>query len=498
MKNAFKILLVEDMESFRGAVSQLLGVYSDVTEAESLAIARAQLAKQNFDVVILDKNLPDGDGIGLLSEIKGDYPNTTVIMLTSDSDFGVVKHCIARGADDYVVKGETVIADLLVRLPLAVSKNAATRKLASVEQLLKDTFRYEIVGKSEQTIELREAILNLKGTSAHVLITGESGTGKELVARRLNVIESDDSRPFIAINCGAIPESLIESELFGHKKGSFTGAMNDRAGKFELAHDGDLFLDEIGELPLMAQARLLRAIQEGEVSRVGDDRVIRVRCRIIAATNRSLPQMVREGKFREDLYHRLNVVNLETIPLRSRKSDIGDLAKSFAWQVGGPKCKVTDRAVAALKNYDWPGNIRELRNSIERASLAAKRRGSTEINAEDVAVLHIDEDVAQRSRKLEASLPRKLAELSPKHYAEFLESLEREYLKSALEIIDGNVTELASRLGLARSTAFKKLKDLKVNERGLSLSKHITRSLVATARAKIGTKLIDLSAGNVR
>lgn len=484
MKNAFKILLVEDMESFRGAVSQLLGVYSDVAEADCLSAARELLARQSFDVVVLDKNLPDGDGVDLLTEIKGSYPNTVVIMLTSDSDFTVIKQCIARGADDYVVKTESVVPDLLVRLPLAVAKGAAARKLASLEQLVKDTFRYEIVGKSESTAELRELVLNLKGTSAHVLITGESGTGKELIARRLNSVEDAKSRPFIAVNCGAIPESLVESELFGHKKGSFTGATADRAGKFELAHNGDLFLDEIGELPLLAQARLLRVIQEGEVSRVGDDRIIKVNCRIIAATNRSLQQMVREGKFREDLYHRLNVINIATTPLRNRRGDIEDLSRVFTVQVGGPNFKITDKAIKALRDYDWPGNIRELRNAIERAVIACKRRKSCEIGIDDVAAMTMADDVAQRSRKLEASLPKELLELSSRHYDEFRESLEREYLKTALELLDGNVTELANRLGLARSTAFKKLKDLNVSERGLSLSKRITRSVLASARTR--------------
>lgn len=485
MKDAFKILLVEDMESFRGAVSQLLSVYCEVSEADCLASARAQLSKQTFDAVVLDKNLPDGDGVDLLAEIKSDSPNTTVVMLTSDSDFAVVKLCIARGADDYVVKSDTVVPDLLVRLPFAVSKNAATRKLASLEQLVKETFRYEIVGKSLATIELRKSIDALKGTSAHVLINGESGTGKELIARRLNSIEDDPNRPFIAVNCGAIPENLVDSELFGHKKGSFTGASNDRAGKFELAHKGDLFLDEIGELPLLAQARLLRVIQEGEVSRVGDDRVVKIKCRIIAATNRDLGQMVREGSFREDLYHRLNVINISTTPLRERRSDIGDLATVFALQVGGPSLKISDVAIQSLRDYGWPGNIRELRNAIERAAIAAKRRESSEISFEDVASLHVDEDVAKRSRKLEASLPQEFVDLNPTHYQLFMKKIEREYLKTALELLDGNVAELAKRLGMARSTTFKKLKDLNISERKWSLSKRLTRSFVATAKARI-------------
>lgn len=488
LKSAFKILLVEDMESFRGAVSQLLSVYNDVDEADSLASARSILQTKTFDVVILDKGLPDGDGIELLGEIKGSHPNTVVIVLTSDSDFSAVKHCIARGADDYVVKSENVVPDLLVRIPIAVSKAASNRRLTSLEQLVKDAFRYEIVGKSPSTMELRETVLSLKATNAHVLITGESGTGKELIARRLNSVEEDRSRPFVAVNCGAIPENLIESELFGHKKGAFTGAVQDRQGKFELADKGDLFLDEIGELPLAAQARLLRVIQEGEVNRVGDNRTIMVSCRIIAATNRDLEQMIREGKFREDLYHRLNVVAIETTPLRERPSDISDLAKLFTLQIGGPNFKISDRAIKSLKDYDWPGNIRELRNAVERALIATRRRKSLELSVEDVTVNRSAESLGQRTRKLESSLPSDLSDLTPNHYGEFLELLEKEYLKTALELTNGSATELSRRLGLARSTTFKKLKELKLSDELPRLGKRLSQIQDSGFEVRTGTR----------
>lgn len=464
MKASFKILLVEDMESFRMAVSQLLGVYNDISEAESLAAARALLQRESFDVVILDKGLPDGDGIDLLAEIKLSHPNAVVIMLTSDSDYTSIKHCIGKGADDYVVKSDNVIPDLLVRIPIAVSRSAATRKLLNLETLAREAFRYEIVGKSPSTMELRETILSLKGTNAHVLITGESGTGKELIARRLNSIDDNRNRPFVALNCGAISESIIESELFGHKKGSFTGAFNDRPGKFEDAHGGDLFLDEIGELPLGAQAKLLRAIQEGEICRLGENRVIKVNCRIIAATNRNLETMIRNGKFREDLYHRLNVVRIATTPLRDRVLDIGDLATMFTLQIGGPSFKISTSAIKALREYEWPGNIRELRNAIERSVISAKRRRSHEIKFEDIVLKTSIETPEQRLKKIEAFIPTQINELTPNHYREFLETLEREYLKTAMELTSGSAVELSTRLGLARSTTFKKLKELGISE----------------------------------
>ena len=490
MKSNFKILLVEDMASFRDAVTQLLGVYNDVEEAVDLASARAKLKSNAYDVVILDKGLPDGDGIELISEIKEGNPSTVIIILTSDSDFSSVKHCIARGADDYVIKSASIVPDLLVRIPVAVSKAASTRRLENLEQLVKEAFRYEIVGKSPSTMELREMILSLKGTSATVLITGASGTGKELIARRLNSIEDDGKRPFVAVNCGAIAESLIESELFGHKKGSFSGAINDRIGKFEFANGGDIFLDEIGELPLTLQARLLRVLQEGEVVRVGDNRVIRVNCRIIAATNQNLEKMVKTGKFREDLYHRLNVIRMETTPLRERSTDISDLAQLFTLQVGGSNFKITDRAIKALSEYEWPGNIRELRNAIERATIFARRRKSFKIDFEDISIHRTTIDASFRLKKLEASLPSNISELSSQSYREFSESLQKEYFESALALMDGNVEALAHNLGLGISTAFKKMRELGVSldrTRSLQTKLEPTRSFYSKNEAVGGT-----------
>lgn len=453
------------MASFREAVKQLLGVYNDVDEAPDLSSARLLLQKNSYDVVILDKGLPDGDGIELIPEIKSLSPNTVVIILTSDSDFSSVKHCIARGADDYVIKSENVVPDLLVRIPVAVSKAAAGRRLENLEEQVKEAFKYEIVGKSTPTIQLRETILSLKNTSAHVLITGESGTGKELIARRLNAIEEDGKRPFIAINCGAISENLLESELFGHKKGAFTGAINDRAGKFELAHNGDIFLDEIGEMPLAAQVKLLRAIQEGEITRVGDNRVIKVKCRIIAATNLNLEKQVKAGKFREDLYHRLNVFRIQTTPLRERKSDISDLAKLFVLQIGGANFSITDVAIKALSQSEWPGNIRELRNTIERSVIMARRRKSTSISFDDVAATSSLNDNNYRLRKINASLPTELKELTPSNYEEFMELAERAYYEAALELTNESAIELANKIGIGKSTIFRRLKKCGINTR---------------------------------
>jgi two-component system response regulator PilR (NtrC family) len=462
MNQSVNILLVEDMASFRGAVSQLLSVYSDVDEAQDVAEAKQALQKKTYDVVILDKELPDGSGIDLISVVKDHNANAVVIMLTSDTEFGSVKHSISRGADDYVIKTENVVPDLLVRIPIAISKMAASRKLRTLEATLAESLKYEIVGKSPSTCELRELVSSLKGTRSHVLIAGESGTGKELIARRLNAIESDSKRPFVAVNCGAIPENLVESELFGHKKGSFTGAVVDRIGKFEHAHEGDLFLDEIGELPLSAQVKLLRVIQEGELTRVGDERVIRVKCRIIAATNKNLQEMVKAGSFREDLFHRLNVVGIETTPLRNRISDLPDIAKLLLLQIGGPTLTISNSATRALQDLTWPGNVRELRNTIERAILAARRRGSSDISYDDVVLQ--EPSTTSAMRKLNAELPSSVSDLTPENYQNFVLSVEREYLLNGLQAVKGNHLELARRLDISRATLFRRLSVLGIGQ----------------------------------
>lgn len=484
MKSNFKILLVEDMKSFRDAVSQLLGVYNDVDEAVDLSTARQALNTKAYDVVILDKGLPDGDGINLISEIKDANPNCVVIMLTSDSDFSSVKHCITRGADDYVIKSDNIIPDLLIRIPVAVSKAASNKRLDALEQQARDSSKYEIVGKSPSTMELREYILSLKDSKANVLITGESGTGKELIARRLSAIEGDYRRPFEAVNCGAIPENLIESELFGHKKGSFTNAITDRAGRFELAHNGDLFLDEIGEMPLSAQVRLLRVIQEGEITRIGDTKPIKVNCRIIAATNKNLEEMVRKGRFREDLFHRINVIRIATKPLRERMSDLPDLAKLFVLQIGGANYKISNSAILALTEYEWPGNIRELRNAIDRSLISTRRRSSTEITFEDINLGSPVDDLAYRLRRIDSGLPASLEDINSQNYESFLNLAHREYLKSALELTRGNLIDLANRIGVSRATIFRRVSDLGIK--------------IKDGRIYESTKLADQSSRNSR
>jgi DNA-binding NtrC family response regulator len=465
MKSDLNILLVEDSESFRESVRQILGVYCDVDEAADLKSAQEALSQKTYDVVILDKGLPDGNGIQLIPSIKGDHPNTVVIVLTSDSEYSGVKKCLAIGADDYVVKSENVVSDLLVRIPFVVERAADARRLRSLKDQVRETFKYEIIGKSRPTLELRENILSVKSAMTNFLITGESGTGKELIARRLNALAEGKQRQLVTINCGAIPPNLIETELFGYQKGAFTGANTDKEGKFELAHNGDIFLDEIGDLPYEAQTKLLRVIQDGCFFRVGGNKPIQVKCRIIAATNKNLEEMVRKKQFREDLYYRINIVRIQTTPLRSRMEDVPDLAQHFALQLGGVSISIADRAVTKLTQYNWPGNIRELRNTIERAILRTKHRNATEIVPEDIALEQLNGSESG-IRRLESMLPESTADLSWAAYQAFMEAAEREYLLAAIETMDGNAVDAGLKLGLARSTVFKKLAQLNIPRRG--------------------------------
>ncbi|HVZ48447.1 MAG TPA: sigma-54 dependent transcriptional regulator, partial [Gemmatimonadaceae bacterium] len=309
--------------------------------------------------------------------------------------------------------------------------------------------RYEIVGKSYGIRAVIDKIERVAKTPARVLITGENGTGKELVARALHRHSPRDRKPFVEVNCAAIPQELIESELFGHMKGSFTGAVQDRAGKFEQADGGTLFLDEVGDMALAAQAKVLRVLQEGEVTRIGGARPRRVDVRVLAATNKRLEDEIAAGRFREDLYYRLNVVPIHVPPLRERRDDIPLLVQHFLAQVahegGAARAGITAEAVQRLAAHDWPGNVRELRNTIER--LAILSRGPT-IGADDV-----DRLVAPRSAEAAAAGTAHLA----RTYEEFKESAERAFLLARLREHDWNVAETARALQMPRSNLYKKI-----------------------------------------
>ena len=371
------VLVVEDDTDQLSLVASLLrGRGYDVVEAASLAAARDACDASAFDLVLSDWKLPDGDGLTLLDELRAASEPTAFIMVTAYGTIARAVDAVRAGADDYLAKPFERQA-----LLLAIEKALRARHLEDenrrlAEELGERDRLVDLVGGSASMKRLYRRVEKLASTDATVLLTGESGTGKELAARALHALSRRSAGPFVAINCAAVPEGLIESELFGAEKGAYTGADRSRPGKFEAAAGGTLFLDEIGELPLVMQPKLLRVLQEGQVVRLGGSREITTDIRLIAATNRDLAAEVAEGRFREDLYYRLNVVPLEMPPLRDRREDIPLLVEHFVARAsrrhGVRLAPFPKRLMRRLLDHAWPGNVRELGNVVERLVLLAE------------------------------------------------------------------------------------------------------------------------------
>ncbi|HKJ07372.1 MAG TPA: sigma-54 dependent transcriptional regulator [Flavobacteriaceae bacterium] len=379
-----KILLIEDEAAIRRVLKKIISEENEayeVEEAEDGLLGVEMIAKNDFDLVLCDIKMPKMDGVEVLEKVKTIKPEIPIVMISGHGDLDTAVNTMRLGAFDYISKPPD-----LNRL-LNTVRNALDRKELVVENKnlkKKISKKYEMVGESEAISHIKEMIEKVAPTDARVLITGPNGTGKELVAHWLHEKSERNKAPLIEVNCAAIPSELIESELFGHKKGSFTGANKDRAGKFEAANGGTIFLDEIGDMSLSAQAKVLRALQENKISRVGSDKDIKIDVRVIAATNKNLKKEIEEGKFREDLYHRLAVILIKVPALKERKDDIPLLINFFANQIakeqGTAKKSFSTKAVNLLKEYDWTGNIRELRNVVERLIIL----GSKEVTETDV------------------------------------------------------------------------------------------------------------------
>ena len=379
-----KILLIEDEAAIRRVLSKIIKEENSsyqVKEAEDGLTGYEILQKEDFDLVLCDIKMPKMDGVEVLSKIQKIKPEIPFIMISGHGELETAVETMRIGAFDYISKPPD-----LNRLLNAV-RNALDKKMLVVEnKKLKKIVNknYEMVGNSEAILNIKNIIEKVAPTEARVLITGDNGTGKELVAHWLHEKSDRSKKPMIEVNCAAIPSELIESELFGHVKGSFTGANKDRAGKFEAANGGVIFLDEIGDMSLSAQAKVLRALQENRITRVGSDKDIKVNVRVFAATNKDLKKEIEKGKFREDLYHRLAVIIIHVPSLNDRIEDIPLLINYFAENIGAeqgatPK-KFSSEAIDLLKKYDWTGNIRELRNVVERLLIL----GEAEISANDV------------------------------------------------------------------------------------------------------------------
>jgi len=379
-----KILVIEDEATIRRVLIKILTEENDtyeVEEAEDGLIGIEKIKKEDYDLILCDIKMPKMDGVEVLEATKKIKPEIPIVMISGHGDLDTAVNTMRLGAFDYISKPPD-LNRLLNTVRIALDR----KELVIENKMLKKKVskNYEMVGKSKAIAHIKDMIEKVAATDARVLITGPNGTGKELVAHWIHQKSERANGPMIEVNCAAIPSELIESELFGHVKGAFTSAIKDRAGKFEAANGGTIFLDEIGDMSLSAQAKVLRALQENKIQRVGNDKDIKVDVRIVAATNKNLKKEIEENRFREDLYHRLAVILVQVPPLNDRREDIPLLIEYFANKIAneqgtGPKSFST-KAIKLLQEYDWTGNIRELRNVVERLIIL----GEKEVSENDV------------------------------------------------------------------------------------------------------------------
>ena len=443
------ILIIDDERNIRRTLDMILsGEGYQVFTCASAQAGLDTLQKERIHLVLLDIVMPEINGLDLLPKLLEVRPNLAVIMISGHGNVQNAVLAIKRGAYDLLEK--PLDRDKVL---LAISRALQTRELAAENRHLKQQIegRYEMVGQSPALTEIRDQIARVAPTNGRVLILGESGTGKELIARAVHKMSHRAKNSFVKVNCAAIPEELIESELFGSDRGAFTGAVKTRDGKFLQADGGTLFLDEIGDMSLSVQAKVLRALEQGEFERVGGAKTFRVDVRVIAATNKNLHAEVEQGKFREDLYFRLNVIPLTAPPLRERREDIPALAEHFlnayAEENGFLPKALSAEARDLLLQYDWPGNIRELKNLVERLSIMVS--GDT-IYPEDLPTLD------------GMSIPRQPGSFpdlgAGKTLRQVREAVERHYIAEALERHKGNVTRASNALGIERTNLHKKIK----------------------------------------
>src|SRR5262245_24406531 len=449
------LLLVEDEAPLRQAIAEQLSDRGyHVEQAESGEAAIARLADFAFDIIITDLRLPGVDGSAVIEAAVARYPDIIAIVVTG---YGTVKdavEAIKRGASDFVSK-PFQIDELLHVLGSAVEQRRLKSENAYLRSQLEERYRFEgVVGKSRPMARLFQLLETVAPTNSTILITGETGTGKEVVARAIHLNGPRRMHRFVALNCSAIPETLLEAELFGHVRGAFTGAVGNRQGRLEQAHRGTVFLDEVGTMSAALQMKLLRVLQEREFERVGDSHTTKVDVRVIAATNSDLARMVAEGQFREDLFYRLNVIPVHLPPLRERKEDIPLLVQHFLaiLRNGAPTAlTVSQEAMRRLMSFSWPGNVRQLENAVERA--VALSAGRTQI---DVGDLPTEVQKAQETALTSAvTLPEDGLDLDA-----FIADIERDLIQRSLERTGGNKGKAARLLNLKRTTLVEKLKRL--------------------------------------
>ncbi|MBC8377774.1 MAG: sigma-54-dependent Fis family transcriptional regulator [Planctomycetes bacterium] len=445
-----KILLADDENTFRETFLKVLQEEGfDVDAFDNGLDAIAAIKKTEYDIAVLDIDMPGADGIRVLKEVVKVRPDTRVIMITAFGSVEMAVEAIKIGASEYVVK-PVIFEDILIKIKQQARYRRLHEENLELKNELGSVFSIDqIISESPLMTKIFETIYKVAGTKSNVLVTGESGTGKEMVAHAIHALSEGFPGRFVAVNCSAISEGLIESELFGHKKGSFTSAVEDKKGLFEAAQGGTLFLDEIGYMPLNCQVKLLRAVEERRITPVGTTESIPVDLRVIAATNKNLQNEMAAGHFREDLYYRLNVVGIHLPPLRQRKEDIPKLVQHFMAKYNkemGKNCtSVSDKAMNMLANYEWKGNIRELQNIIERAIIFAE---SDVIEAADIGLVGASGDlIAEEAQTLQEALRR----------------FEKEYIYKILKKCKGDKAEAAKVLEVGVSTLYRKISELEMN-----------------------------------
>ncbi len=445
------VLIVDDEESIRGSLAGILSdegfdakTASDGTQA--LAFLREAGLDGLPDLVLLDIAMPGRDGIDILQELSATWPELPVVMMSGHGTIETAVRATKLGAFDFIEKPLS-IEKLLLTIQHAIERARLERENRRLRAAALRA--HEILGSSEPVRHLKEQIALAAPTNGWVLITGENGTGKELVARQIHLQSKRSDKPFVEVNCAAIPEELIESELFGHEKGAFTGAIAQKRGKFELAHEGTIFLDEIADMSLKTQAKILRILQEHKFERVGGSDTIEVEVRVIAATNKSLEKEIAAGRFREDLYYRLNVIPFHVPPLRERREDIPILVRAFAAEFCAesavkPK-EIAPRAMRFLQAYAWPGNVRELRNLMERLVLMTPGPRIT------------TDDLPESVRGAAPAGAPSLASLEDARRA-----FERDYIITKLREHGGNISRTAEAIGLARESLSRKMRQYRI------------------------------------
>ena len=450
MNERANVLIIDDEEAICDSMSQVLHKegYAVRVTAEGKEALRLY-DNEAFEVVFLDLKLPGIRGMDILSRIKEASPETQVIIITGYASIESAVEAMKRGAFDYMAKPFTAEEVRVVTKRALESRRLIYENIYLRSELESKTEFDLVAGKSKAMREVLDIVRRVSPTESTVLITGESGTGKEIIAREVHRHSLRRDAPFVVVDCGALVETLFESELFGHVKGSFTGAHETKHGRFEVANGGTIFFDEVSNIGMTIQAKLLRVIQEREISRVGSSKQIKVDVRILAATNENLVEAVRTGKFREDLFYRLSVVPIQLPPLRERKDDIPLLVEHFLKKYSRKAKKtvltISPQAVKALAQYDWPGNIRELENTIERAVVLAKSDG---IEIEDLMYHGI-------------SAGSTLLSPTDGEYRT-LEEMEKEYIKAVLLAHHGNRSQTADLLGIDRKTLWAKIKKYKI------------------------------------